>query len=141
MTAMKEPLRDVVLLLGLVASASGCGGVRTYPVEGTVVIKGTTTPARELAGYQVQFESEQPRTSAVGVVEADGTFRLGTKREGDGAVPGKHRVALTPPLETEGKPRPKNLLADRYRSFETSPLEVTIKPQANTVTLEVELKR
>src|SRR5581483_9851663 len=84
----------------LVCTLVGCGG-RTHPVEGKVVFKGSTDPARELAGYQVMFESAEQKVSANGVVQPDGTFRVGTFKDNDGAVPGKHRVALSPPSEEE----------------------------------------
>ncbi len=119
----------------------GCGS-RANQVQGKVVFKGSTTPASELAGYQVMFESTEQKVSANGVVQADGTFRVGTDKDNDGAILGKHRVALTPPLEEEGKPRVKKQIPDRYGSFETSQLEVVIKSGTNEVTLEVEgLKR
>ena len=131
--------RSCMLLFGLLTMPLliGCGS-RMNQVEGKVVFKGSTTPARELAGYQVMFESTEQKVSANGVVQSDGTFRVGTEKDNDGAILGKHRVALSPPSEEEGKPRPKKLIPDRYGSFDTSQLEVVIKPGTNQVTLEVE---
>jgi len=121
---------------------TGCSGRKTYPVEGRIHAKDGAFAVPGLAGYLVMFESVEQPVSASGVVQPDGTFRLGTFREGDGAVVGKHRVALTPPLEEEGKPRPKKLLAERYQRFETSGLEVEVKAQTNEITFELEgLKR
>lgn len=120
---------------------TGCGR-KTYPVEGKIVVKDGALPVKDLAGYIVELESEEePVVGANGVVEKDGTFRVGTFKEGDGAVLGKHRVVLSPPVETEGVPRPKKLLLDRYKKADTSGLEVTIEAKKNEVILEVEAQK
>jgi hypothetical protein len=125
-----------VLLLGLLAT--GCGG-KTASVEGTVVFKDSQAPAKELAGYVVTLELEGGNVSATGMVQPDGTFRVSTYREGDGAVPGKHRVALTPPLPQGDRPIPPPILPPRYGDLKTSGLEIEVKKgQANPARLEVE---
>jgi hypothetical protein len=98
------------------------------------------TPARELAGYTVDFELEsaEKKISATGEVREDGTFTVGTFKGADGAVVGKHRVALSPPLATDDRPMPRAAIADRYRDFKKSGLIVEIKPERNQVVLEVE---
>ena len=45
----------------------------------------------------IVFESIDHNVTATGVIEVDGTFRLGTYEPGDGAVAGAHRVSITPP--------------------------------------------
>jgi hypothetical protein len=120
------------LLLGGLAAA-GCGGKKTYPVEGQVVVKGGGVPAEALAGYVVTFESEVEKVGATGSVGKDGTFRMTTTKNGDGAVAGKHRVSLIP--ETWDA---KMVLPSRYHRLETSGLEVTVEPRTNEITLEVE---
>src|SRR5262245_20836831 len=114
---MRHP-RCGTLVAGLalaLLSLVGCGGRGPYPVEGKIVVKGNAFPVKNLEGYLVMFQSEtEPVVSANGTVQADGTFRMGMYKMDDGAVAGKHRVALTPPLEEEGKPRPKKLFDARY---------------------------
>jgi hypothetical protein len=126
-----------LLLTALVVT--GCGGDRTYPVEGKVLFK-DGAPAKELAGYTVDFElaSAEKKISATGEVREDGTFTVGTFKGDDGAVVGKHRVALSPPLATDDRPMPRAAIADRYRDFKKSRLVVEIKPGRNQVVLEVE---
>ena len=125
-------------LVLLTLPVAGCGK-KTYPVEGKVILKGETAPSKDLRGYTISLESVgiQPPVSATGEVRADGTFRLSTFKEDDGAVPGKHRVAISF-LDEDRGPRPKRHIAPRYARFETSGLEVEIKPQNNQVTLELE---
>src|SRR5687767_10062189 len=79
--------------------AAGCGtkGLVTYPVEGRVVFADGTP----LPGGTIEFESleGQPQVNARGSIESDGTFRLVTPPDREGAVAGAHRVlvqALTP---------------------------------------------
>src|SRR5262245_13341051 len=80
------------------ASAPGCGGNRTYPVQGRVVFK-DGADIRPLVGGLVVFEPLDPggKDSARGEILPDGTFRLGTYKEADGAPPGRYRALVTPP--------------------------------------------
>jgi hypothetical protein len=128
----------LLALAGLSWGLAGCGA-RTYPVHG-VVAWPDGTPATELAGYAVTFESLEAKVGASGDVQKDGTFRVGTYKDNDGAVPGKHRVALTPPdpLHDVDKPRPRATLPPHYRSLDTSGLVVTVERKTNEVTLRVE---
>jgi hypothetical protein len=119
----------LAVLLAVVPMA-GCGGDRTYPVEGQVVFQGGA-PVRELVGYTVMFESEGNRFNATGVVRPEGRFTVGTHQPGDGAVTGKHRVAISPPLPEGDRPPHPSLLPDRYARFETFGLEVEIKQEKN----------
>jgi hypothetical protein len=78
---------------------AGCGKrsaplPATYPVHGKVAYK-DGTPAR---GGMVQFQPEaEPSVTTTGTIQADGTYRLTTKRDGiqaEGAVAGPNRVLL-----------------------------------------------
>ena len=74
---------------------SGCGSsgrphaAATVPVKGTVTYKG-----KPLSGGEITFEPGFGR-EAFGTIQSDGTFVLTTFKEGDGAVVGTHRVAVT----------------------------------------------
>jgi hypothetical protein len=132
-------LRTPMVCLWLaVLALTGCGGKRTYPVEGKIVVKGSAFPVKDLSGYIVTFESQTENVGANGTVGPDGTFRVGTFKEGDGAVAGKHRVSLMPPMAEEGKRGPRMVLPARYYRFETSGLEVVVEPRKTEITLEVE---
>lgn len=136
MTARLRPTLTVLTLGGLLA-LTGCGGSSTLPVEGTIVFADTQQPARELAGYTVTFEQTEQKVSATGVVRPDGTFRLTTYKEEDGAVPGKHKVAITPPIPEVDTPAPPPLIPPRYSGLDSG-LEVEVKAGQPEVTLTVE---
>jgi hypothetical protein len=122
------------LAISLVAAVAGCGASKkTFPVAGTVKF----ADGNALAGGNVEFSSEAVETkglNARGVIEADGSFKLKTWIDGkdrDGAVPGRHRVAVIPPpldrplnMQEEFPASPVN---DRFRSYEKSGLEFTVK--------------
>jgi hypothetical protein len=116
---------------------AGCGGKGTYPVEGKVVYPDGTV-ANELAGYIVSFESAEQKVSASGLVHSDGTFRVGTFDVEDGAVPGKYKIAVTPPQPSADDPPPLRVIDPKYSDLDSSGLEVTIEPKTNVVILKVE---
>jgi hypothetical protein len=128
-----------VLVFGLMFAA-GCGA-RTAPVEGVVVYADAPdTPATDLAGYVITFESDGADgklASATGTVEADGKFRVSTFKEGDGALKGKQKVAITPPFTTDGARAPSKIAA-KHHDLQTSGLEADIGPGTNQVKLTVE---
>jgi hypothetical protein len=108
---------------------SGCGlgdKLKTYPVTGKV----TFQDGKPLAGGAlVTFQSVEHKVSASGIIGADGTCRLGTYRPEDGAIAGRHRVAisaLVPPHPDETANIPK--IALKYKNPETSGLECTVTP-------------
>jgi hypothetical protein len=76
-----------LLLLALL----GCGGanqLETAPVSGRVTLDG-----KPLERGTVTFLPERGRV-ATGEIQTDGTFTLGTYSERDGAIVGRHRVAV-----------------------------------------------
>ena len=123
----------------------GCGGSKTLPVNGTVVFTGATENAKELAGYNITIEPEAPNAegkkhSGSGVIGADGTFKISTFDLNDGAVPGKHKVAITPPVLNGEGPAPKPLIPSRYSDLGTSGLIITVEAGKPDIKLEVSKK-
>ena len=115
---------------------SGCGN-KMYPVRGQVVFE-DGTPANELAGYAIMFQSQEHKTSAAGTIQPDGTFSVGTHTDTDGAMLGKQRVAITPPIPLTHVRRAPSKIHERYGGFDTSQLEIDIKPETNQPTITVE---
>jgi len=130
--------RFVAMLVGL-AVVAGCGGGATAPVNGRVKFK-NGSDVTVLAGYSVSFELEGAKSSGIGEIQPDGSFKISTFGADDGALPGKHRVAISPPLSPDpDKPMPKPKVAAKYSGFETSGIVVEIKPgKSNDVVLDVE---
>lgn len=132
----------VVRLLSFAAIAclAGCGNP-IAPVEGVVVFADAPdTPATELAGYVLTLESVGPDGKPVGgmaEVGADGTFRVSTFKDGDGALRGRQKVALTPPFLLSGD-RAASKIPAKYHDLATSGLEIDVQPGENKVKLTVE---
>ncbi len=121
----------------LCCAAAGCGGPKTYDLAGRVVFADDQSAAGDLAGYAVTAVCADPPITAVGVVEDDGSFVMETFQEGDGAVAGKYRVALTPPLPYGDEPPAAVLIDARYLDLATSGLEFEV-PGEGEVVLRVE---
>lgn len=118
-----------VLLLVCIA---GCGPKQfsTAPVEGRVLYNG-----RPLDHGTVMLQPDVGPL-AKGQIQADGSFRLSSYRENDGALVGKHCVTVIcrdkPDKALGGEAAPgKLLIPERYINTATSGIEVTIKPSDN----------
>jgi hypothetical protein len=105
------------------AMAAGCGGEGLYPVGGKVSFKdGTPVP-----GGLVVFEPTNPamKEGARGDIQPDGTFRLGTRKEGDGAREGHYRATVAVPYRFEGGGF-KPVIHPRFEQLDSSKLEFTV---------------
>ena len=141
---LKRHLTWLITVLTLV-SAAGCGPQRpaaTYRVSGKVVFADGTPLA---TGGTILLESVdgQPAYNARGAIQDDGTFRLSTFDEGDGAVAGKHRVIVIAKRDAadwvERGIVPRPVIDPRFEDYETSALGFTVEPDGNdefTVTVE-----
>lgn len=120
--------QTVVFYLSVLACStlSGCGdsGPRTYPAGGVVKLANGQAVARAT----VSFVSPQGDVASAATNE-DGEFKLGTFEEGDGALPGKHRVAVVPKMVRGGDSAssPQLKVPQRYFSADTSGLEFEVK--------------
>jgi hypothetical protein len=106
-----------------------------------VKIQGSITlDDKPLGGGMVMFlpEDDEKGRPASGAIDPDGTFELGTASPGDGIVPGKYRIVVTPP-STPGIKAPANRKAvpARYSDPEKTPLRSTIKTADQKVQLDM----
>jgi hypothetical protein len=124
------------------ATAAGCGSsdpnaIKAVPASGTVTFKGS--PVDE---GTIGFLPEKGR-AASGTVK-DGHFVLSTYGEGDGAIPGKHKVTVvaTRQKAASGKRGDEGaviyLVPQKYSDPDTSQLEVEV-PASGSGDLKVEL--
>jgi len=122
-------------ILGLLFCLIGCGP-RYHPVEGKVVWKDGSA-AIELQGGSVEFESEDAKRSARGVIDKDGAFRMSSLKPGDGLLVGNYKVVvIEPPTFFES---PVHILDPRFCRYATSNLNYTVKASGNKdVVFEVE---
>jgi hypothetical protein len=124
----------VLMATAAIFGLSGCRGQGLYPVEGKVVWE-NGAEAAELDGGLVVCESVNGAVGSRGDSQKNGSFRLGTYKPGDGAVPGKHRVAVVE--NKPGEPPPPPIIDRSFFSVATSGLEINVEPKTNQVTIKV----
>ena len=149
-------LKTVSVLMIISAAVAGCGGAvkgapKLYRVSGTVTYKG-----QPVAGAKVMFMGDGTKAPAVGVTDDAGRYSL-SSLAGSGAVEGKHVVAIM--KESEPDPAAKvnmsmeeaaeaakkpaktgagtSLIPAKYQKPETSGLEFVVKPESNTIPIEL----
>ena len=130
-----SPLTTLAVLTAL-AGAAGCGGGRAS-VSGRVTYEdGSPLTAGNVIG---QTGEGAASTTVQGSVKSDGTFSWGTDRPGDGAKPGKYRVAVqTRALGDEERSKGMQpAIDDKYTRFETSQIEFTVKEGSNDLQIKV----
>jgi hypothetical protein len=121
---------------------TGCGKKQlpTAPVEGKVLYQG-----KSLTFGGVLFQPDDGPL-ARGKIEPDGTFRLSTYRDGDGAVLGKHRVQIacyeTQRPEAKGQDAVerglgKPLIPRKYLRLDTSGLQAEVKEHNEPIVFEL----
>jgi hypothetical protein len=111
-------------------------------VEGIVRLDG-----KPLASGTVRFVPAAGR-AATGAIQSDGSFTLGTYGESDGALIGKHQVAVIAYEAAEdGRPAyevrtttSKFLVPQRYMAVGTSGLTFEVKPGKNEANFELTTK-
>ena len=142
--------------IAVACALAGCGNdnARVYPVSGTVTVKGKPM---SLGGSIALVPIDgQVGPAAGGTIAADGSFVLSTYEEGDGALPGKHRVVITQVTEQEpgmdqmpedgaatarvkiapAVPR-SEWIPEKYADFRESPLTATVEPKENVLELDL----
>lgn len=132
--------RAIALLLA--AACAGCSGSGVYPVEGQVTWK-DGRPASDIAGSLVFFENAEKKTTSRGSIQPDGSFKLTTDKENDGAPAGEHTVliievgrkSLGGPDSTAIAP---SKIDTRYATPGTSDLRATVNAGTNKITVTVE---
>ncbi len=128
------------LLLLLAGLLSGCsdGFPERYPVTGSVRFR-DGEPVRT---GTIELCIPGSRWSASGKIERDGTFRLSTVKEGDGAITGTHKILIRQLivvyLPAEGGHDHGKLVSPRYGDYATTDLEVGIEPRRNEILVEVD---
>lgn len=139
------------LILAVILALPGCGAsqptgeiVKTVSAGGVLTLNGTPIEFFQVACFP---ENNRP---AIGITNAEGKFTLGTNGLDDGAVPGRHKVAITwigPPstnpdegiMEFTPPPPPTHKLDGKYGNPETSGLTVEVSESGST-DLVIDLK-
>ena len=149
------------LVLGL-ACVAGCGGVKTHPVRGKVVLEGGDV--KKLAGANVEFQLDSdPSVRSYGEIKEDGSFEMTTLHAGrtvSGVPEGAHtaRILISGDLEEEDEPVPRDAdeapewqpkskqkkkdslpVNARFLRFKTSGLKYQV-PTSGEITVKVSVK-
>ena len=150
-------MRDLWRAVALGAAcllAAGCGGPKLGKVSGTV-----TSGGKPVTTGTIMFHPAEGPT-AVGAINADGTYTLTTIKAGDGAVIGSHRVtieatkvgpgSLADPssfeeeLKLAGKPskilvpgKVEYLVPEKLAQLSTTDLTAEVKPGSNQVDFDL----
>lgn len=117
-----------IIMTGMFGTLVGCGGEGSvHPVSGHV----RSPDGRRPTFGTVEFKADPGGQIATGRIEQDGSFRLSTFGNGDGAVAGRHRAIIVQVVNTEHVPLEKHHhvldVHPRYARYETSGLEFTIE--------------
>src|SRR4051812_31764922 len=99
----------------LFAAILGCGGPKTIPVKGKVVYSDGSAMISGMVVTESIGEGAV-KSGARGVIQADGTFELGTNAPGDGALEGEHRALVVAAPVAEGSPAQGATIDPKYRN-------------------------
>lgn len=130
-------MRSMTLLLSwflasvMIVGCGGSGKPTAYPVKGTVLVKGKPADGALIVLHPTSGDTHRP----LGYVEADGSFKLTTYAEGDGAPAGTYKVTVEwrpkkkSSMEADGPDR----LNGRYADAKNSKIEVTVNKSETTL--------
>ncbi|HKB00991.1 MAG TPA: hypothetical protein VKD90_02175 [Gemmataceae bacterium] len=135
----------VLLVLG-----PGCGGGKTYPVDGQVTFDGQPLVARSAVVVLVPDRARGNATADEpgGTVDSSGRYSVYTKGR-RGAPPGWYKVVVTaigdagPPPKgpLTHRPTAKSLVPARYGQAGTTDLEIEVVPSPEAGAYDLKLKR
>jgi hypothetical protein len=146
-----------LVVFGFGAVTIGCGGNSPRPpmgkVSGKVTYDGTAVNQGRVTFTPVTGDGDSGGTSAMGVIESDGSYSLTTFNTGDGALVGQHIVTVVVPTEDIrelNKPRPdgsipyilpKELVPKRYTDPKLTPLRYTVEAGQNSIDIPLSSKK
>jgi len=86
-------------MLGVLVGTIGCGGGATPPprtilVTGVVTFAGQPLNKGTVTLQPLDTGDKSLSRPAIGQIQSDGTFKLGTFKDGDGALPGEYAVLI-----------------------------------------------
>lgn len=136
---MRRGCSPFLLTLGLATFLEcGCSSKKiqmsgVYPVRGSVRVNGE--PAEYANVVLVPADSNSQVRKAFGSVDKEGSFKLSTERQFDGAEPGEYFVTVSwskpkNPKISESDDGPE-LLPAKYQDPQKSGLKVVIEPHDN----------
>lgn len=130
-------IRATAVILGttlLTLSCSQKSAVAVYPVRGTVLYRDKPAAGARVVFHPVNSAAhDQPVPQAT--VDADGSFRLSTYTQHDGAPPGTYAVTVQwssdSVKEEDGTPVGPDRLQGRYGDPKKTPLRIEVRAERN----------
>jgi hypothetical protein len=123
-----------IALAAFALGTAGCGGdsrVPSFPVSGQVLVKGEPASGAFVVFHPIGLQSESKPSAQVG---PDGSFKLTTIDEADGAPAGDYTVTVqwwkVVRNGNDATPGP-NVVPPPYDRPETSPIKVTVAEGEN----------
>ncbi len=116
-------VRVIVVAAVSVMICWGCGPAGSGKMPDAIPVKGKVTyKGQPVTKGSITFEPDGFGREAHGPIQSEGTYVLTTYKEGDGAVTGHHRVAVT----GTGIKSPKDALAKKYGGVASSGLTADV---------------
>lgn len=137
--------RTPVCLMSLAIVAIGCGGGSDDRATATVIGK-VTSKGQPVTGGGLTFSpiSADPKVppgkSAAGAIQPDGTYKLSTYKQDDGAVVSKHKVTFSAaviPIDEKTHSENSKPPVSPYANLIPSKPEVEVKAGENTIEIEL----
>lgn len=133
----KLPPTFAALLMAILwTSCARTTSEAVYPVSGSVRYKGQPASGARIAFHPLN-PSPANRPVPWATVAADGSFRLSTYLQGDGAPPGRYAVTILWPSEDrkdeDGTAAGPDRLQGRYADPKTTPFQVEVRAQPNAL--------
>ena len=123
----------------------GCGRSSPFPlasVAGTVTFDGKPVTGGSIRFIPSSKDGIEAGKVAIGIIQSDGTFRLTSYKEGDGATVGSGTISYTEPPSTvepppDATPETWKPPATPYARLTPSSPDVTIVNGSNELTVEL----
>jgi hypothetical protein len=130
----------VALTIALTVIGCGSSGPPVHQVKGKVAYKGKGRIS-DLTDGMVMFRStSDAKLQAIGTIEDDGSFSLGTFHEGKelpGVLAGTYKARVEPPGGDDEENKPRLPIQRKYLDFDKSGLTFTV-PVTGEILVEVE---
>lgn len=138
-------LRVVLTAFVALSGASGCGGEKRYPVEGSVTLEGQPLTKGDVVFFADDGKVIPSNLQPTGKIDSNGRFRM-LSGGAAGIPPGKYRVTVVAQTSERPAKAPANptntyaLINQKYFSSHSSPLRVEVvespRPDAYDLRLE-----